>query len=116
MVVARAKVEQEGRCRLARFTPGAHGEYGPCEGPLEAAHVVERRFDDAPTVPPEDVIPLCRFHHARYDARRLSILEFLTLDEQAAAVDKLGIVRALRRTTSGQTEAVERRDSSRPTR
>lgn len=99
MALARAKVEQEGRCRL--------GPVG-CDGPLEAAHVVERRYDDTPTVPPCDVIPLCSFHHARYDARRVSILAELTHEEQAAAVDKLGIIRALKRTTSGTTEAVER--------
>lgn len=110
MGLARAKVEQEGRCRIAvaalRVDLGE--KYGPCQGPLEAAHVVERRYDDEPTVPPSDVIPLCSFHHARYDARRISVLEFLTPEEQAAAVAKLGIVRALKRTTSGQTETVER--------
>jgi hypothetical protein len=99
MALARAKVEAEGRCRL-----GPQG----CDGPLEAAHVVERRYDDVPTVPPSDVIPLCRHHHGRYDARRVSVLEILTLEEQAAAVDKLGIVRALRRTTSGTSDVVER--------
>lgn len=96
---ARAKVEAEGRCRLQ----------GPdCDGPLEAAHVTERSRDDGPEVQPCDVWPACRFHHARYDARRISILEVLTHEEQAAAVDKLGIVRALRRLTSGQSEAVDR--------
>lgn len=96
---ARAKVEAEGKCRLRDQD---------CAGPLEAAHVVDRRFDADSIVDPASVIPLCTFHHARYDARRVSILEHLELDEQAAAVAKVGIIRALRRTTSGQTEPVER--------
>jgi hypothetical protein len=100
MRLARAKVEAEGRCRLAHSPP--------CDGPLEAAHVVERRYDQTYTVPALNVIPLCTLHHARYDARRVGILEVLSYEEQAAAVAKLGITRALRRLTSGQTEAVER--------
>lgn len=110
--LARAKVEAEGRCRLnAHLTPyyaERQTKDGKCDGPIEAAHVVEKRYDDGPTVQPCDIIPLCSFHHARYDARRLSILELLTNEEQAAAVAKLGIIRALKRTTSGTTEAVER--------
>jgi hypothetical protein len=97
--LARAKVENEGRCRVKDLH---------CDGDLEAAHVVERSRDAERVVQPCDVVPLCTFHHARYDARRISILAELTYEEQAAAVDKLGIVRALRRLTSGQTEAVDR--------
>lgn len=107
--LARAKVENEGRCRLADPANVGYERSGACDGPLEAAHTVERRHDDGErTVQPCDVIPLCKLHHMRYDARRISILELLTHEEQAAAVDKLGIVRALRRLTSGTTEAVER--------
>jgi hypothetical protein len=103
--LARAKVEREGRCRIAGIWGAAAAG---CDGPLEAAHVVERRYDDGPTVQPCDVIPLCTLHHARYDARRISILEVATYEEQAAAVDKIGIIRALKRLTSGTTEIVER--------
>lgn len=99
-VHARAKVDAEGRCRL-------HGG-GVCLGALAAAHVVERSRDDGDVVQPEDVVALCAHHHALYDARRVSLLEHLTHEEQAAAVAKLGIVRALRRLTSGQTEAIDR--------
>lgn len=98
--LARAKVDGEQRCRLA-------GE-GPCDGPLEAAHTVGVSTDDTPTVQPYDIVPLCKLHHARYDARRVSILHVMTLEEQAAAVQKLGLIRALRRLTSGSTEPVER--------
>jgi hypothetical protein len=107
MTLARAKCDLEGVCRvMARG--GKPAVVGLCDGPLEAAHIVERRYDDAPTVPTPDIVPLCAYHHARYDARRLSILEYLDHDEQAAAVEKLGIMRALRRLTSGSTVPVER--------
>jgi hypothetical protein len=96
---ARQKVEQEGRCRLAHDFE--------CGGPLAAAHVIERGRDDDMIVDPVDIIPLCTQHHALYDARRVSILHVLSLEEQAAAVCKLGIYRALRRVTSGTTRLVE---------
>lgn len=111
--LARAKVEQEGRCRLAdkwvilRGMPEDEGMQA-CDGRLEAAHTIGVSSDDTDTVQPYDIIPLCTYHHARYDARRISILHVLTLEEQAAAVQKLGLIRALRRLTSGTTEAVER--------
>lgn len=98
--LARAKVESEGRCRLASD--------GGCGGKLEAAHTIGVSTDDTPVVQAYDVIPLCTYHHARYDARRVSILEVMTLEEQAAAVQKVGVMRALRRLTSGSTEPVER--------
>lgn len=97
---ARAKVDREGVCRLRPA--------GGCDGPLEAAHTIDKATDETPIVQPYDVVPLCKLHHARYDARRVSILEYLTLEEQGAAVQKIGLTRALRRLTSGQTEAVER--------
>lgn len=103
---ARAKVDAEGACRL-------HGE-GSCQGPLAAAHVVERSRDDDLIVDPMDIVPLCTLHHQLYDARRVSILHVLTLEEQAAAVRKLGIYRALRRVTSG-TSRIEEGPPDRPT-
>lgn len=81
---------------------------GRCSGPLAAAHVVSRGYDAGAVVQPCDIVPLCTEHHGAYDSRRLSILEYLTLEEQAAAVAKLGVVRALKRLTSGQSQAVDR--------
>lgn len=89
---ARAKVEREGRCRL-HLT-------GECLGPLAAAHVVGRAADEERIVYAGDIIPLCTHHHGLYDARKLSVLEYLTYEEQARAVMKLGIVRAAKRLTS----------------
>lgn len=89
------KVRREGRCRLC---PEVYG--------LQAAHVVARKYDEAVEledgtfaifVDPDDVIPLCVACHHAYDMRRVSILEVLTVREQAAAVAHLGIVRALHR-------------------
>lgn len=93
------KVRREGRCRLC---PEVYG--------LQFAHTVARKYDEAVEledgtyaifVDPDDGIPLCASCHMDYDMRRVSILEVLSLREQAAAVEHVGIVRALHR-LSGQ--------------
>jgi hypothetical protein len=95
------KIRREGACRVCRTTFF-----------LQAAHTVGRKHDEvvecedgtrARFVDPLDVIPLCEACHRAYDARELSILEHLSYDEQAAAVEHLGIVRALHR-LSGQRD------------
>lgn len=91
---ALAKVRGEGRCRVCKKT-----------GRLEAAHVVARRFDaelenGALYVHPDDIVPLCGPCHAAYDARRLDLLPYLSLAEQARAALHVGLVRAFARTTS----------------
>lgn len=94
------KVRREGLCRV-------------CGSQLflQCAHVVGRKHDPrvelesgevAIFVDPLDVVPLCETCHRDYDARRLSLLEHLSYAEQAAAVEHLGIVRALHR-LSGNT-------------
>lgn len=50
-------------------------------------------------VRPVDVVPLCGRCHRAYDGRELVLLPYLTPDEQAAAVQHVGIVGAYRRTT-----------------
>lgn len=99
---ARKKVDEEGVCRLSR-----NGLQG-CAGKLEAAHIVSREHDrilyegrtPVYRVLPIRVCPLCTHHHAMYDRHELSILEVLTVDEQAQAVkDAGGIMAALKRTT-----------------
>lgn len=87
---AREKVMAEGRCRVCRQTGNG----------LEAAHVMGRKYDDpSGHVDPNDVVPLCRPCHTAYDQRRLDLLPYLTLPEQARAVSHVGIARALRRTS-----------------
>lgn len=84
---ARAKVEQEGRCRVCHTGSG-----------LEAAHTIGRKHDDkSGIVNPLDIVPLCREHHLQYDGRRLDLLPYLTYEEQARAVSHVGLVGAYRR-------------------
>jgi hypothetical protein len=92
---AREKVRREGRCRLC---PEVYG--------LQFAHTIGRVHDEkvqledgtfAIFVDPFDGIPLCPQCHQDYDHRRVSILEVMTLEEQAAAVSHIGLVRALHR-------------------
>lgn len=93
------KVRREGRCRLC---PEVYA--------LQAAHTVGRKHDQAVIledgtwaifVDPADVIPLCARCHHDYDHRKVGVLEVLSLEEQAAAVSHIGVVRALQR-LSGQ--------------
>lgn len=97
---ARVKVEREGRCRLC---PEVYG--------LQAAHTIARAHDERVEledgscviyVDPDDIVPLCAQCHSDYDSRRVSILEVLSEDEQAAAVSHVGIFRALHRLTGNR--------------
>ena len=99
MNAAREKVDNDPRGCLGC------GERRPSK--LDAAHVIDRSlfpgqgFDE-----PDGVVPLCsRIKggagcHDAYDAHRLDILPSLTLDEQAAAVAKVGMRAAFVRTTA----------------
>ena len=85
---ARGKVETEARCRVCKRTDRG----------LEAAHVMGRKYDPRDgRVEPDDVVPLCRDCHVEFDLRRLDLLPYLTIAEQARAVSHVGIARALRR-------------------
>lgn len=71
-------------------------DYWPAEA-VDPAHVCPRAIGGCDS---EDcVIPLTRNQHRQYDEGKLSILEYLTLDEQAHAVSHLGILGALKRAT-----------------
>lgn len=91
------KCRREGVCRVC----GSQFD-------VQAAHTVGRKYDElavledgssALFVDPVDIVPLCMTCHRAYDARELSLLEHMTYEEQAAAVEHLGIVRALHRLT-----------------
>lgn len=96
---ARAKLVQEGRCRIGEG----------CEGPLQAAHTIGRKHDPIVDgkrfVRPDDIVPLCRAHHLAYDDRALDLLPYLSHLEQAAAVEHVGIMSALRRLSSSRDGA-----------
>lgn len=106
--LARGKVTRERVCRL---TDAA--EYGDCAGKVEAAHLIARAYDrpseDDPqgvpiprVVAPAETVPLCTVHHQAYDAHEVDLIPFLTLQEQAAAVRLVGLVRALQRLSGGR--------------
>jgi hypothetical protein len=95
--LARAKVDREGECRV-------------CHTPedLQAAHTVGREHDpDNGRVRDIDIVPLCIRCHAEYDGRRLNLIPYLSMHEQAAAVEHLGIDRAIRRLSSGQCAVID---------
>lgn len=72
-----------------------------CDGPIELAHTIGRKYDVQGMVNPADVVPLCKRHHMMYDAREFDLLPFMDYEEQAAAVRHVGISRAFSRLTSG---------------
>lgn len=85
---ARQKVEDEGRCRICGTNRG-----------LEAAHIIARSstkaargYDD-----PDNIVPLCREHHQQFDLRQLDVLPVLSFEEQARAVELVGLERARKR-------------------
>jgi len=102
---ARRKVEQEGACR----TCGSRGR-------LDAAHTLGRVYDQPHPQPspaeraagtlyvhPLDVVPLCHARcHPAYDEHRLDLLPYLSIAEQARAVEHVGLARAYRRLTGSQ--------------
>jgi hypothetical protein len=100
---AREKITEEGCCRV---------NDDACDGPVEAAHVLGRKHDRETVgtrggvliiVEAADTIPLCTHHHRRYDARDLDLLPYLTLGEQARAVELAGLAAAMRRVTGSRT-------------
>lgn len=94
---ARAKVEQEGVCRLARLED--------CSPKLDCAHVIGRDRDQfAPLDPavleewlradargrwfvaPDRIVPLCRHHHRLYDRGLVGLIGRLFIAEELQAV------------------------------
>lgn len=91
---ARAKVKAEGRCRSCGL-----GIY------LEAAHIIPRSRVTAGGEDPRNIVPLCRDCHTQQHGPGLDLLPLLTRDEQAYAVELVGIAEAYRRTTGERTVA-----------
>jgi hypothetical protein len=102
---ARAKVDDEGRCRCEIL--------GHCQGRLQAAHTIGRQYDvvlgprGSMYVDPLDIVPLCAYHHRLYDQKRLDLLPYTFLKEQAKAVEHVGIEAARGRLTSGLAPGVK---------
>lgn len=90
---ARAKVDRE-PCRV-------------CLSPfVDAAHIIPRsRATPGPGEDARNIVPLCRKHHVEYDQGRLDLLPYLTREEQAYAVELVGLYEAYRRTTNERLAA-----------
>lgn len=101
---ARAKVDGS-LCRVESTADS-------CEGPIEAAHVLGRRYDFADPrstpsklyVNPDRIVPLCRKHHRIYDAHALDLLGWLLRDEEVQAVRDAGLENARVRLAPSQYE------------
>lgn len=93
---ARAKVDREAVCRVC-----SHGN-GFVTGPaLDAAHIIPRsRVNPGVGEDGRNILPLCRGCHISYDQGRLDVLPYLTREEQAYAVELVGLYEAYRRTTN----------------
>lgn len=90
---ARAKVDAEGSCRVC-LPRGPHK--------VEAAHIVPRSTAANGAEDPRNIVPLCREHHAQYDAGKLNLLSWLSPNEQAYAVELAGSIVAAMRVISGK--------------
>ena len=89
---ARAKCDQEGRCRVCRRR----------ERPVEAAHILPRSVVPNGGEDGRNIVPLCREHHGEYDADRLDLLPWLSPEEQSYAVELAGGIIAALRIISGK--------------
>lgn len=98
--------KKRNRCRIRN----EHGQ--ACPGwPVELAHTISRDAQDAEHlgarggrylfVHPDSVVPLCTEHHQLYDARRLDLLPYLTIDEQHNALDAAGGLELARKRLMG---------------
>lgn len=105
---AREKTEREGRCRACRRTAGQLARDGLR---LETAHLAPRQFDlidgtgdqRVRVVDADNTVPLCGpatssgSCHGRFDGGTLDLLPYLSLEEQAACVARLGLMAATSR-------------------
>jgi 5-methylcytosine-specific restriction endonuclease McrA len=84
---ARRKVEWEGYCRVCYETRG-----------LQAAHIIPRsRVRPGPAEDARNIVALCGACHRAYDEGGMDLLPYLYRDEQAYAVELVGLVEAYRR-------------------
>lgn len=90
----RQKCDAEGTCRVC------------LHGLPEAAHIIPRsRAKPGPAEDPRNCVPLCRDCHSAFDGRRMDLLPYLNLVEQAYAVGLVGLEEARRRITGQRVAA-----------
>jgi hypothetical protein len=83
---------------------------GPCWGPIDPAHVIDRSMAPSGGDDIRAVVPLCRRHHNHYDDLDLDLsplLEPRWRVEVAWAVEAVGLFSALRRITGHRWTPVE---------
>ena len=95
MSAGRAKAEAEG-CRICGSTFA-----------VESAHVIARsRISPGPAEDTLNIVGLCGFRgcdaHRSFDEGRLDLLPYLTREEQAYAVELVGLAEAYRRITGSR--------------
>lgn len=92
----REKVDAEGCCRWCGFTEG-----------VQAAHIIPRsRVRPGAGEDPRNIVPLCLECHSLFDGLKLDVTSVLSLEEQAYAVELVGITEALRRLSGQRWEPV----------
>lgn len=92
---AREKVDDEGHCRVCGRSIV-----------LDPAHIIPRsRVSAGPGEDPRNIVPLDRTCHTAYDEGTLDLLPHLTRDEQAYAVELVGLAEAYQRTTNTRLAA-----------
>jgi hypothetical protein len=85
-------------------------DHGPCWGPIDPAHLVDRSLAPSAGDDARAVIPLCRRHHNAYDEHDLdlsTLLEPRWREEVAWAVEAVGLFSALRRITGKRWTPLE---------
>ena len=86
---AREKIRGE-KCRVC------HNEN------VDPAHLIPRsRVGPGIGENKDNIVPLCRYHHTRFDNGQFDLLPYLTRSEQATAVFLGGLEYAYRRLTGG---------------
>lgn len=92
---AHEKVKAEAICRVCSLGAGS------MTIPVDPAHIIPRsRVKPGPGEDPRNICPLCRDCHRAFDEGKLDLLPYLTRDEQAYAVELVGLYEAYRRTTN----------------
>lgn len=118
---ARAKVDAEGQCRVCRCKDrplqaahvsgrryDEHLECGICEGTgvrrdgERCRRCAGSGWSKALYVNPDRIVPLCEHMtedgcHSLYDAKKIDLLPYLTIDEQVQAVIDLGGIELARK-------------------
>jgi hypothetical protein len=85
-------------------------DHGPCWGPVDPAHLIDRSLAPSAGEDVRAVVPLCRRHHNAYDDHDLDLSPLLEphwREEVAWAVEAVGLFTALKRITGKRWTPLE---------